>query len=138
MTVVRSLALVMLLAAVTGCVHYPRVDEAGSPRIRPENGRAVRQADGLAIYVDLHSSGKFGDVITGAQSEVARQARVVDGGGTEMPRVEIPGEGVLPLRPGAPHVQLSGLTRDLTKGESIIVTLVLEKSGRLGVVTVVE
>jgi copper(I)-binding protein len=135
---VRSVALLALLALAGGCVHYPKVEEAGSPHIRPENARAVRQADGLAVYVDLRSSGKFGDVITGAQTPVAREAKLVDASGAAVQRVEVPGYGVLPLKPGAPHVVLSGLTRAVSRGEVFIVTLLLEKSGRLGVVTVVE
>jgi copper(I)-binding protein len=136
--IVRRLALVALLALAAGCIHYPTVDEAGSPRIRPENARAVRQPDGLAFYVDLHSTGKFGDVIVGAQAAMAREARLVDGAGAAVQRVEVPGMSVFPLREGAPHVRLAGLTRALNTGEVIIVTLVLEKTGKLGVVTVVE
>jgi len=37
-----------------------------------------------------------------------------------------------------PHVQLSELTRPLVTGDTIIVTLVLEKMGGLGVIAVVE
>jgi copper(I)-binding protein len=137
--IVHRFALAVLLVLAAGCIHYPTVQEAGSPRIRPENGRVVRQTDdGLAFYVDLHSTGKFGDVIVGAQTTMARDARLVDGAGSTVQRVEIPGLSVFPLREGATHVRLGGLSRSLQRGEVIIVTLVLEKTGKLGVVTVVE
>lgn len=135
----RRVALVALVVLAAGCIHYPTIEEAGSPRIRPENARVVRQTDdGLAFYVDLHSTGKFGDVIVGAQTPMARDARLVDGAGSTVQRVEIPGMTVFPLREGASHVRLGGLSRPLQRGEQIIVTLVLEKMGKLGVVTVVE
>jgi periplasmic copper chaperone A len=52
--------------------------------------------------------------------------------------MEVPGTTVVTLVPDGPHVVLSGLTRPLVPGESIIVTLVFEKSGGIGVITVVE
>ena len=134
----RALVLAIALALATGCVHYPTVDEAGGPRIRPENGRAIRGTEGLAVYVDLHSTGKYGDVLMAAHSPVARDARVVDQSGAAVTRLEIPGTTVVPLRPGGPHVRLSNLTRQPNPGEVIIVTLTFEKSGNLGIVTVVE
>ena len=134
----RALVVMVALALVAGCVHYPTVDEAGGPRIRPENGRAARGADGLNVFVDLHSTGKFGDVLMGAQSTVAREAKLVDQSGAVLPRLEIPGVTVVPLRPDGPHVRLSNLTRQLNPGEVVIVTLLFQKSGNVGVVTVVE
>jgi copper(I)-binding protein len=40
--------------------------------------------------------------------------------------------------PDGPHVVLSDLVRPLLAGETIIVTLVFEKSGGIGVITTVE
>ena len=134
----RCLALFAVLTLAAGCIHYPTVDEAGSTRIRPENARAVRHEDGAAVYVDLHSTGKFGDALVGAQTALAREARLVDATGAVVERVEVPGLGILPLRPGAPHVRIAGLNRALHRGEAIIVTLLLEKTGKLGVIAVVE
>jgi len=126
------------MALVAGCVHYPTVEDAGGPRIRPENGRAARAADGVNVYLDLHSTGKYGDVLMGAQSTVAGEAKLVDQSGAVLERLEIPGVAVVPLRPNGPHVRLSNLTRQLNAGEVIIVTLRFQKTGNLGVLTVVE
>ena len=50
----------------------------------------------------------------------------------------MPGATTLRFTPEGPHVVLSELTRSLTPGETIIVTLIFEKSGGLGVITTVE
>jgi copper(I)-binding protein len=129
----RAATVVMLALVVAGCVHYPSVEDIGGIRIQPRNGRAVRQADGALVYMELHSTGKFGDAVMTAFSPVAREALLVPPG-----RMEVPGTTVVALVPDGPHVVLSGLTRPLVRGESIIVTLVFEKSGGIGVITVVE
>lgn len=123
----------MLALVVAGCVHYPSVEDIGGIRITPRNGRAVRQPDGALVSMELRSTGKFGDVLMSAFSPVAREAQLVPAG-----RLEVPGTTVVALTPPGPHLVLSGLTRPLVPGESIIVTLIFEKSGGIGVITVVE
>jgi copper(I)-binding protein len=118
---------------VSGCVHYPSVEDIGGIRIVPRNGRAVRQGDGALVYMDLHSTGKFGDAVMTAFSPVAREVQLVPPG-----KLEVPGTTVVALAPSGPHVVLGALTRPLVPGESIIVTLIFEKSGGIGVITVVE
>jgi len=123
----------MLAVVAAGCIHYPSVEDIGGIRIVPRKGRAVRQGDGAVVYMELHSTGKFGDAVTTAFSPVAREAQLVPPG-----RMEVPGTSVVTLEPAGPHVVLTGLTRPLVPGEAIIVTLVFEKSGGIGVITVVE
>jgi copper(I)-binding protein len=129
-------ALVVLAAA--GCVHYPTVADTGGVRLQPERGRAVREGDTAAFYVELRSTGKFGDVLTGVLSPVARQAQLVNGAGAPIAALEIPGTMTVNFVPGGPHAILSDFTRPLVPGETIIVTLMFQKYGALGVVTVVE
>ena len=139
MTVRAFVALALSVAlASAGCVHYPTVMEAGGTMVRPDKGRLVRQGDGAAVYFDLKSSGKYGDVITAVHTPVARQAQLVDGGGAPLSRIEVPGAAVMRFTETGPHVILSDLTQPLVAGETIIVTLVLEKMGGLGVIAVVE
>jgi hypothetical protein len=99
-----------------GCVHYPTVIEAGGTMIRPDKGRAVRQGPGAVVYFELKSSGS----------------------GQPLTRVEVPGATVMSFTPTGPHVVLSELTRPLELGDTVIVTLVLEKTGGLGVIATVE
>jgi copper(I)-binding protein len=136
--VTRALALVVAVLVAAGCVSYPSVTEIGGTRIRPERGRAVVQGDRAFFYVDLESTGKYGDVLTAVTTPLARQAVLVDPSGVPVERVEVPGTSVVAFAPGAHHVILAGFSRPLQKGEVIIVTLVFQKTGNLGVVTVVQ
>src|SRR5205823_8802512 len=90
------------------------------------------------VYFDLKSSGKYGDVITGVHTPVARQAQLVDARGAPLSRVEVSGASVTRFTAKGPHVVLTDLTRPLVLGDTIIVTLVLEKMGGLGVIATVE
>ena len=132
----RPLATLALAVALAfgGCVHYPTVMEAGGTMVRPDK----RQGDSAAVYFDLKSSGKYGDVITAVHTPVARQAQLVDGRGEPLPHVTVPGASLMHFTQSGPHVILSDLTRQLVAGDTVIVTLVLEKMGGLGVIAVVE
>jgi len=134
---VRAAALAVALALTAGCVNYPTVMEAGGTRVRPDKGRAVRQADRAAVYFELRSTGKYGDVITGVFAPVAKEAQLVDATGAPLARYEVPGAATVKFVPDGPHVILTGL-RPLTPRETFILTLQFERSGGIGVVTVVE
>ncbi|MGH7314579.1 MAG: copper chaperone PCu(A)C [Candidatus Rokuibacteriota bacterium] len=137
-----GLACLVLAGGVLagGCTYYPSVVDMGGVRLRPEEGRAVRSTNGqeAAVYFKLNSTGKYGDVLRGAESPLARTAELRGPGGSRVREVEIPGATVVPFERGGPHIALSDFTRTLEQGEVIIVTLHFEKSGPLGLVTVVE
>jgi copper(I)-binding protein len=136
--ITRRAALAALGLGLAGCVHYPSVVDVGGTRIRTENGRAVRHSDRLAVYFDVVSTGKFGDIITGVSAPVATQAQLVDAPGAALARLEIPGATTVKFTAGGPHVVLTGLPRPLAPRETFVLTLQFEKSGGIGVVTVVE
>jgi hypothetical protein len=133
----RRAALAALALLLAGCVHYPTVADVGGTRIRTANGRAVLEGTGARVYFDVDSTGKYGDAIVGVAAPVARQALVISGG-IPVSRLAIPGATTVKFAPGGPHVALSDLQRPLARGETIIVTLQFEKSGGIGVVTVIE
>jgi copper(I)-binding protein len=135
---VKAAALAVALLLTAGCVTYPTVMDVGGPRLRPDKGRAVRKADGAVVFFDIKSTGKYGDVITAVYSPVAKQAALVGAAGDPLARFEVPGATTFRFTAEGPHVVLSDLTRALTPGETIIVTLIFEKSGGLGVITTVE
>jgi copper(I)-binding protein len=128
-------ALVLLLA---GCVHYPTVMDTGGVRIRTENGRAVRQGADLIVSCDIASSGKYGDVIVAVTTPVARQAQLVSGAGAPLGRLEVPGATTVHFTPDGPHIVLADLQRPIERGETFIVTLMFQKSGGIGIVTLLE
>ena len=134
----RTVALAVVLLLCAGCVNYPTVMDVGGPRLRPDKGRAVRKAEGAVVFFDLKSTGKYCDIITAVYSPIAKNAALVDAGGGALTRVEVPGATTMSFTAEGPHVVLSELTRPLTPGETIIVTLIFEKSGGLGVITTVE
>jgi copper(I)-binding protein len=135
----RALArpgLVVTVLALGACV--PLITEVGGIRIQPANGRVVRDGDHALFYADLNNTGKFGDELTRAEAPVARRAQLVGSTGAPLQRLEVPGTTRVQLRPGGERIVLSDLTRELTPGEVVIVTLFFEKTGALGVVASVE
>jgi copper(I)-binding protein len=135
--ITRRAALAALMLVATGCVHYPSVMDVGGVRLRTENGRAVREGDRARVVFDVVSTGKYGDVITGVFAPVAKEAQLVDATGAPLARYEVPGAATVKFIPDGPHVILTGL-RPLTPRETFILTLQFERSGGIGVVTVVE
>jgi copper(I)-binding protein len=130
--------LALTALAFGACVYYPRVVDVGGVRIQPANGRVVRDGDHALFYADLNNTGKFGDTLTRAESPVAGRAELVGPAGTRLTRLEVPGEMLVRFEPGGRRIVLSELTRALEPGEVVIVTLVFEKTGALGVIASVE
>ena len=134
----RRLALTLAAFVVAGCVYFPSARDAGGVRFKPEKGRLVRQADGAVFAVELKSTGKYGDTLLAASAPIARRAQLVGSNGRPIDHFEVPGETVVKFGDGAPRVVFSQLTRQLTPGEVVIVTLNFAKYGNLGVISVVE
>lgn len=133
-----AIPALFLLGLATGCTYYPSVVDIGGVRLQPERARAVRLANEAVVYFRLRSTGKYGDVLTGAAAPMARRAELRDADGRAVAQIEIPGETAMSFDEKGPRVVLGDLTRELTPGEVIIVTLRFEKSGALGLVTAVE
>ncbi|MBI2157844.1 MAG: copper chaperone PCu(A)C [Candidatus Rokubacteria bacterium] len=137
----RRRALVLALAALAlagGCVNYPKVIDIGGIRLQPSNGRAVRDGAGALFYVDIQSVGMFGDVLVRVETQAARSAQLVNAAGAPLARLDVPGNAQVRLAPGGQRVVLSDLKRELKPGEVVIVTLIFEKSGAIGVISPVE
>lgn len=132
-----GLAALLLAGA---CTYYPSVRDTGGVRLQPEGARAVRSANAseAIVYFRLRSTGRYGDVLTGAEAPVAGGAELRSSGGRRVDEIEIPGESVVSFEEKGPRVVLTDLTRRLNPGEVIIVTLHFQKSGPLGLITVVE
>ena len=134
----RATPLVLALLLLGGCTYYPTVDDTGSPRMEPKNGRLVRTAGGAVCYFELESTGKFGDLLVAAESAAARRVDIVNESGAAVTGIKVPGLSRLDFRPDGLRITLSDLTQPLTPGDGVIVTLVFAKSGRIGVVSRVE
>jgi len=140
MTRRRSGRTVLVLSALAlgACVYYPSITEIGGIRIQPANGRLVRDGDRAVFYAELNNTGKFGDVLTRIETPVAGRAELVGPSGTPLGELEVPGGELVRFEPDGRRIVLSALTRALQPGEVVIVTLVFEKSGAIGVVAAVE
>ncbi|PYM43129.1 MAG: hypothetical protein DME12_04980 [Candidatus Rokuibacteriota bacterium] len=140
MTRRRSGRTVLVLSALAlgACVYYPSITEIGGIRIQPANGRLVRDGDRAVFYAELNNTGKFGDVLTRIETPVAGRAELVGPSGTPLGQLEVPGGELVRFEPDGRRIVLSALTRALQPGEVVIVTLVFEKSGAIGVVAAVE
>ena len=134
----RATPLVLVLLLLSGCTYYPSVDDTGSPRLEPKNGRLVRTQGGAVCYFDLENTGKFWDLLVAAESAAARSVTIVTANGAPVSGIAIPGQSRLDFRPEGPRITLSDLIQPLTPGDGVIVTLVFAKSGRIGVVSRVE
>ena len=134
----RATPLVLVLLLFSGCTYYPSPADTGSPRLEPKNGRLVRTQGGAVCYLELANTGKFGDLLVSAESAAARSVTIVAANGASVSAIAIPGQSRLDFNPEGPRITLSDLTRPLTLGDGVIVTLVFAKSGRIGVVSRVE
>jgi copper(I)-binding protein len=135
----RGALLALGVLAASGCVYYPNVRDLGGVRLRPTDGRVQRAAaDELVVSFILHSTGKYGDILVGAEAPVARRAELRTPAGAVVSEVEIPGESIVTFQGGGPRVVLTGLTRTPQPGEVVLVTLHFRKSGALGLLAVVE
>jgi len=130
--------LVLGALALGACAYYPSIKEIGGIRIQPANGRLVRDGDRAVFYAELSNTGKFGDVLTRIETPVAGRAELVGPSGTPLGQLEVPGGELVRFEPDGRRIVLSALTRALEPGEVVIVTLVFEKSGAIGVVAAVE
>jgi hypothetical protein len=88
----RAAPLALALLLLAGCTYYPTVDDTGSPRMEPKNGRLVRTAGGAVCYFDLESTGKFGDLLVAAESAAARRVAIVSAEGAAVTSVAVGGQ----------------------------------------------
>lgn len=126
-----SLTLAAVVTSVSGA-------KAGDLMIMKAFARAsaTPTADSGAAYVSLMNHGKEADVLTSVSTPAAAMAHVhktetVDGvmKMEAVAALEVPGQGMLVMKPGGYHIMLMGLKQPLKKGEEIDLTLHFEKAG---------
>lgn len=94
-----------------------------------------------ALYLTVKNGTPQDDEVIGISTPVARMASLHDSfSGGQMAAIAtalIPRGGELRLEPGARHVMLMGLTRDLKAGDTVFVTLTLKRAGPLEAAAIV-
>ena len=132
-------AISLTLAAIIA----PSSDvSAGSVMIMKAYARAsaTPTAKTSAAYVSLMNHAPEADRLLAVTTPAAASAEVhktesVDGVMKMMPAgaLEVPGSGMLEMKPGGYHIMLMGLTQPLKKGDEIELTLTFEKAGEMKV-----
>ena len=118
-----------------------KIDRAWARRV---DGAPVGQAAGMVprngvVYMTVSNGSAIDDTIVSATSDAARAVELhemTSEGALAMRRVAkliVPAGGQLEMKPGGYHVMLLGLMRDLKPGDTVQVTLTLEKAGPLTV-----
>ena len=136
----RFALLGLVVLSVAGCSVYPTIQKAGGVRIRPENGRALHAAPAggtAVVYVDVVNTGGADDTLIGVQSDAAGRAELRNRHG-RIGDVSVPAATTVALASDDRHIELYDLMRELKAGDVIIVTLLFEKSGAVGAITVVQ
>lgn len=91
-----------------------------------------------AAYFTVRNTGKTADVLTGAacacaQSASVHESKVLNGISRMAPAGSLalaPG-GQITLRPGGLHLMLTGLRQPIKAGDTVRITLVFAKAGRI-------
>jgi periplasmic copper chaperone A len=140
----RALLIVVTLvlagSPATGADFAAKGLKIGHPWTRP----AMQGGAGVG-YMTIANTGKAADTLVAVETSAAKSAGVhrtaVNGQVTSMrplPALAIaPGQTVA-LAPGGDHIMMVGLTRALSQGQKIPVTLVFQKAGRVQIELSVE
>lgn len=85
-----------------------------------------------AAYLTLVNTGSAADTLVSATSDASSATTLhrTEGGSMVMlPDLEVPAGGTAAFTPGANHLMLEGLTRTLTKGDRVTLTLTFAAAG---------
>jgi periplasmic copper chaperone A len=109
----------------------------GTPSSGGMSGMATSEATSAA-YMILRNTGGTADKLLKAQTDAAKTVEthttVKEGDVMKMKPVDgfdIPANGQTELKPGAFHIMLIGLTRNLKAGDTVKLTLTFEKAGQV-------
>lgn len=92
----------------------------------------------VIVGMDIKCTTAHGDKLLLAQSKLAASTEIRDQIGARVPHLAIPGLGTTALGRGRSHLRLIGLKKALVAYDTIPVTLVFERGGRIGVDVLVE
>ena len=104
------------------------------------HGGSAMNPNNSALYVTITNHGHEPDALVSAATPVATSVELhqtIEQGGKRVmqPRsqFDIPTGGTLELKPGSYHIMLLGLKQALSPGETVPVTLVFQKAGKVAV-----
>jgi len=123
-----------------------RVDSAWARRAPMLAMGGAKTGSGTgAIYAAIVNAGSDPDALLAAASDAAMAVEIhetyQDSGMMKMrpvTKIEIPAGKTVEMKPGGYHIMLLNLTRDLKAGETVELTLVFQKAGRIPVTAQVK
>ena len=138
----RYVVLIILLLAATAVL--AACAEKGTAASKAFS-YACEAGSECAVYMTLANTGREPDALIGAKTDVATRTELhklsaSSRGTLEMLPVEnipLPASDTVELRPGARHLMLVGLTRELKTGDSFALTLLFQSGGEETVQVVV-
>lgn len=136
-----------VLSVATGLAFAPaaRAQQAGAVTVTAPWSRAAGAGGTGAGYMTIRNAGATPDRIVAARSPAARavemHTHIREGEVMRMrpvPAIDLPPGQAVTLQPGGLHLMLIQLTGPLRQGETVPVTLVLERGGEVEVQLAVE
>ncbi|WP_235907870.1 copper chaperone PCu(A)C [Siccirubricoccus phaeus] len=141
----RRMILAAALLSAAGCRGAARAQQSGGITISAPWSRAAGQGGTGAGFLTIANAGSAPDRLVAATCPLARvteiHTHVREGDVMRMrpvPAIEIPAGGSVTLQPGGFHLMLIGLSRAVEAGESLPVTLVFERAGKVEVALAVQ
>lgn len=139
-----ALALALLFAAPAALAHDLIV--GGLHFVHPFIAAPIPGSMSGAAYVVIANEGSQADTLFGVETDIAMMSMLhttmfgTDGVArmVELPQVIIEPGDVFGFEPGAAHIMLMMLTRQLAVGDVVPFTLVFENAGRIEVEFVVD
>ncbi len=91
----------------------------------------------VSVFMTIKNSGRP-DRLLRATTTIARKAELRAAGDTAISSVGLATRGATDLKRDGAHIQLSGVTRQLSPYDSFMLTLVFERAGKVEVEVMVE
>ncbi len=135
----KILLCLMFLLLLTGC-SAPATPLTSQNGIEIYNARILAGTKGMVsgAFLTIKNTSDQADRLLGARCDVAQftelhETRVKDNvvSMDQIDGVDIPAGAMLELRHGSYHLMLINLSRDLSAGETISLTLIFEKAGEV-------
>ncbi|MEM7034843.1 MAG: copper chaperone PCu(A)C [Chloroflexota bacterium] len=134
------ITLSVLAAQCSGSSQNTHTDHEGGVHIMEPWARGGATTDGNgAIYFQVMNGGESDDVLVSVEGDIANTLEIHETTMNEndvmqmtpLTTLGIPANETVALEPGGKHIMLLGLTKDLTPGETIDLTLNFEKAGAM-------
>ena len=133
-----AFSLIMVMLLLVGCANAAS-PETQNLAIQEPWARPAKTGGNSAVYFTIDNTPGLDDRLIGAQCDAAQMIQVhmtttgADGNSkmTHQDAVSIPAGETIRFEPGGLHIMLMNLTEDLVPGQTLPVTLVFEKLGKV-------